>query len=195
MSLDAREQSLLYGELEYHMSDVLNGYVTAQLERGRVSTDKLKRVDDAWRTQGRLPVVGFRYDLATQIDLVTMHMDDFEFPGAAWTGGDRRRQHSDCSDQQPCDPIDVLRAVGIDARAMSVRTFCMPDSLVARHIVHAQELFDLVGAEKAKHDALGEIVSFFRLCLDNARAREATKLDEAEQQRRSRARGDPRRPY
>ncbi|KAF4120973.1 hypothetical protein GMORB2_2459 [Geosmithia morbida] len=172
ISLDAREQSLLYGEMEFHMTDALNTYMTTQFERGRMSTDKLKKIDDAWRSQSHLPVVGFRYDLATQIDLVTLHKDHFDFPGFR--------------DDQLNNITHLLRDMGTDARAMSVRTFCLPDSLVARHIIHAQSLFDLVGAAQTKHDALAEIASFFQVCIGRVKAQEATRLEEAEHQRRRR---------
>lgn len=45
-------------------------------------TDKIKMIGDAWAQQGRSPrLVGFRYDLEMQLELVNLHIDEFVFFG------------------------------------------------------------------------------------------------------------------
>ncbi|KOS19536.1 hypothetical protein ESCO_001064 [Escovopsis weberi] len=46
ISLDTREQSLLYCELEFHITTALNDYITGELDRGRLVPDNLKRISD-----------------------------------------------------------------------------------------------------------------------------------------------------
>ena len=81
ISLDSREQSLLYCELEFILSNALDSYIKTQLNGGRLDPDKLKKVADAWASKGRPRVVGFRYDLETQMELVHLHQRQFRFYG------------------------------------------------------------------------------------------------------------------
>jgi hypothetical protein len=169
ISLDAREQSLLYGELEFHLSNALNAYITTQLEKGRLVTDKLKRIGDAWLQQGRPRVVGFRYDLETQLELVSLHMDEFVFFG--------RRQGN------PVEIAGLLHAMKVNARAMRIRTFCQPDSVIAKQLVDAQSLFNMLGVARADDLALGEIAQFFKVCIERE---QNDRLKEAKSARMSR---------
>ncbi|KAJ8120433.1 hypothetical protein ONZ43_g2858 [Nemania bipapillata] len=121
ISLDAREQSLLYCELEYNLNNALDAYVRAQLNGGRLDASKLSRVADAWAQKGRPKVIGFRYDLETQVDLVMAHINDFRFYGPVQAEG-------------PVAITGLLYAMKTNARYMRVRTFCQPDSVIAKHI-------------------------------------------------------------
>ncbi|KAK7428774.1 hypothetical protein QQZ08_004699 [Neonectria magnoliae] len=152
ISLDSREQSLLYCELEYHLSSALNDYITVQLDKGRLVPDKLKRISDAWQNKGRPKVVGFRYDLETQLDLVNIHVEDFRFYG--------RRQG---------DVVEIsglLHAMKVNARAMSIRTFCQPDSVIAKQLVDSQSLFKLLGVPDAQQISLAEVAQFFKVVVE-----------------------------
>lgn len=170
ISLDAREQSLLYGELEFHLTNALNSYITIQLEKGRLVTDKLKKIGDVWLQQGRPRVVGFRYDLETQLELVSLHIDEFVFFG--------RRQ---------CNPVEIaglLHSMKVNARAMRIRTFCQPDSVIAKQLVDSQSLFNMIGVAKAEDLALTEIAQFFKVCIERE---QNVQRKESRKARRSRA--------
>lgn len=152
ISLNAREQSLLFCELEFHLSTVLNDYITIQLDKGRLVPDKFKKVADIWQQKGRPKVVGFRFDLETQIELVNLHIDDFRFYG--------RRQ---------ADPIEIgglLHAMKSNARSMSIRTFCQPDSVIAKQLVDSQSLFKMLGVPESQNMALAEVAHFFKAIVD-----------------------------
>ncbi|KAF4972803.1 hypothetical protein FSARC_703 [Fusarium sarcochroum] len=152
ISLNAREQSLLYCELEFNLSTALNDYITVQLDKGRLVPDKLKKVADAWQNKGRPKVVGFRYDLETQLELVNLHIEDFRFYG--------RRQ---------ADPIEIgglLHAMKVNARAMCVRTLCQPDSVIAKQLVDAQSIFKLLGVPDQQQKMLAEIAQFFKVIVE-----------------------------
>ncbi|XWX01002.1 hypothetical protein V2A60_009027 [Cordyceps javanica] len=152
ISLDAREQSLLYCELEYHLTCTLNKYISSELEKGRLVPTNFKKITDAWYQQGRPRVVGFRFDLETQVDLVALHISEFTFCG--------RRQ---------CNPVEIsslLHAMKVNARAMRIRTFCQPDSVIAKQLADSQALFDMIGASDDVNRALSEIVHFFRVIVE-----------------------------
>ncbi|KAF5573069.1 hypothetical protein FPANT_12609 [Fusarium pseudoanthophilum] len=152
ISLNAREQSLLYCELEFNLSTALNDYITVQLDKGRLVPDKLKKVADAWHNKGRPKVVGFRYDLETQLELINLHVDDFRFYG--------RRQ---------ADPVEIgglLHAMKVNARAMCVRTLCQPDSVIAKQLVDTQSTFKMLDVPDYQQRALADIAQFFKVIVE-----------------------------
>ncbi|KAI9898135.1 hypothetical protein N3K66_006495 [Trichothecium roseum] len=164
ISLDPREQSLFDCELEYHLTDALNTYIISQFEKGRLSTEKLARINDTWIARGRPRVVAFRYDLETQLDLVAAHAPDFVFYG--------RRQG------QPAEIAGLLHTLKVNARALRVRTFCQPDTVMAKWLIDSQSLFNLIGVGHAADAALKELAMVFRGCVDRetaAREREMEK--------------------
>ncbi|KAI1076513.1 hypothetical protein F5B20DRAFT_584174 [Whalleya microplaca] len=156
ISLGAREQSLLYCELEYTLSNALNAYIKAQFECGRLDVNKLWKIADAWAQKGRPKVVGFRYDLETQLDLIVVHIDSFRFYGARQT-----------------DQVAVrglLHGMRVNARAMRVRTFCHPDPVIAKQILDAQTLFQLLDSPYTLQLALAEVSQFFKVVVEREKA-------------------------
>jgi hypothetical protein len=156
ISLDTREQSLLYCELEFVLSNALDAYIKSQLNGGRLDPDKLKKVADSWAQKGRPRVIGFRYDLETQVELVALHTRQFRFYGA--------RQVSEAA------VAGLLGAVRSNARAMRVRTLCQPDSVVAKHILDAQALLQLIGSTDSLQISLAEVSQFFKVILEREKA-------------------------
>jgi hypothetical protein len=155
ISLNPREQSLLYCELEFHVSNALHAYITNELNHGRLDPNKLKKIADGWGQKGRPKVVGFRYDLETQLDLLDLHIEDFRFFG--------RRQGN------PVEIAGLLHAMKVNARAMRVRTFCQPDSVIAKQLVDSQSLFNTVGCSEGQQIALAEIAQFFKVIVERER--------------------------
>ncbi|ROT34951.1 hypothetical protein SODALDRAFT_353393 [Sodiomyces alkalinus F11] len=141
ISLDPREQSLLYCELEFHISNALHAYITNELNHGRLDPDKLKRVADSWAGKGR-----------PKLDLVHLHLDDFRFFG--------RRQGN------PLEIAGLLHAMKVNARAMRIRTFCQPDSVIAKQLVDAQALFNTIGCSDHQLIALAEVAQFFKVIVE-----------------------------
>ncbi|KAL0782767.1 hypothetical protein CaCOL14_000673 [Colletotrichum acutatum] len=162
ISLDPREQSLLYCELEFHISNALHAYITNELNHGRLNPDKLKKIADGWTQQGRPRVVGFRYDLETQLDLVNLHIDEFQFFG--------RRQGN------PMEIAGLLHAMKINARSLRIRTYCQPDSVIAKQLVDSQSLCNTIGCSEAQQIAIAEIAQFFKVIVEREQAYRA-KLD------------------
>ncbi|KAG6018397.1 hypothetical protein E4U43_001769 [Claviceps pusilla] len=152
ISLDAREQSLLYCELEFHLTSALNDYLVFEFEKGHLVADNLKKISDSWIQRGRPRVISFRYDLETQLELVALHLNEFSFYG--------RRQSN------PAEISGLLHAMKINARAIRVRTFCQPDSVIAKQLVDAQSLFNLINVSRAPQLALAEIAHFFKTIVE-----------------------------
>ncbi|KAK3304633.1 uncharacterized protein B0T15DRAFT_558538 [Chaetomium strumarium] len=154
ISLSPREQSLLYCELEFVLATALNDYITAQFNAGRLEADRLKKVAEDWQRKGRPKVVGFRYDLETQLDLVRMHVHDFKFYSrvAATTA--------------LLGIIDTMKA---NARVLRIRTFCQPDTVVAKQLLDSQSLFNILGCPEDQQIKLAEIFAFFKAAIERER--------------------------
>ncbi|CAK7197763.1 hypothetical protein SEUCBS139899_000411 [Sporothrix eucalyptigena] len=152
ISLDPREQSLLYCELEFLLTSALDGYINSQFNAGRLDADKYKKVVDSWHQKGRPKVIGFRYDLETQLDFVFLHVQEFRFYG------DRAGI--------PAAISGILEMMRVNARAMRIRTFCQPDSVIAKQLLDSQSLLDLLGSAEQRQIQLAEIVSFFKIVLE-----------------------------
>ncbi|EFW98692.1 hypothetical protein CMQ_4544 [Grosmannia clavigera kw1407] len=151
-SLNPREQSLLYSELEFLLTSALDGYITSQFSAGRLDADRYKKVADMWQHKGRPRVVGFRYDLETQLELVHLHVDEFRFYG------DRAGV--------VVAVIGILEMMKVNARAMRIRTFCQPDPVIAKQLLDSQSLFNLLGCSEPCQIQLAEVVQFFKVVLE-----------------------------
>ncbi|GJD01970.1 hypothetical protein ColKHC_10795 [Colletotrichum higginsianum] len=152
----AKDMSLLYCELEFHISNALHTYITNELNHGRLNPDKLKKIADGWNQKGRPRVVGFRYDLETQLELVHLHIDEFRFFG--------RRQSN------PLEIGGLLHAMKVNARSLRIRTYCQPDSVIAKQLVDSQSLCNTIGCSDAQQIAIAEIAQFFKVIVEREQA-------------------------
>ncbi|KAK7948022.1 uncharacterized protein PG986_008908 [Apiospora aurea] len=186
ISLDPREQSLLYCELEFTLSNALDIYIKTQLNGGRLDPAKLKKVSDGWAAKGRPRVVGFRYDLETQVELVRLHLYQFRFYHSHYSSynhqshetllGGAGRSGGGGGTEDSTTAIDaVLYAVKCNARVIRVRTLCQPDSVIAKHVLDAQALLSLLGAAEGMHRALAEVSQFFKVVVERERAVRRTR--------------------
>ncbi|KAH6656806.1 hypothetical protein BKA67DRAFT_655115 [Truncatella angustata] len=156
ISLDPREQSLLYCELEFILSNALDLYIKSQLNGGRLDPDKLKKVADVWSAKGRPRVVGFRYDLETQLELISLHVGQFRFYG-----------HGQINESAT---MGLLGAMKSNARTIRVRTLCQPDSVIAKQILDSQALLQLIGSTESLQISLAEVSQFFKVVLEREKA-------------------------
>ncbi|GAB1312903.1 hypothetical protein MFIFM68171_03113 [Madurella fahalii] len=163
ISLTPREQSLLYCELEFAIATALNDYITAEFNAGRLEADKLKRISEDWQRKGRPKVVGFRYDLETQLDLVKMHLHDFRFYSRMTTAAGI------------LGVVDTMRG---NARVLRVRTFCQPDTVIAKQLIDSQGLFNILGVDEERQVKLAEIVGFFKAGVERERIVAARRLQQ-----------------
>jgi len=141
--------------LEFTLTTVLDGYITSQFNAGRLDADKYKKIADGWQQKGRPKVVGFRYDLETQLELIILHSQDFKFYG--------RRAGVDAA------IAGILDMMKVDSRAMRIRTFCQPDTVIAKQLLDAQSLFDMLGCSENQQIHLAEVIQFFKAVLERER--------------------------
>ncbi|KAK3946451.1 hypothetical protein QBC46DRAFT_301811 [Diplogelasinospora grovesii] len=167
ISLTPREQSLLYCELEFVLTNAMNDYIGCQLNAGRLEADKLKRVSESWQQKGRPKVVGFRFDLETQLDLVRLHVNDFKFYGRHAAGP-----------TTICGIIDMMK---VNARALRIRTFCQPDTVIAKQLVDSQLLFNLLGCPEPQQIQLAEITDFYKAVMERERFTAKQREDQREE--------------
>ncbi|KAI1388445.1 uncharacterized protein F4822DRAFT_429069 [Hypoxylon trugodes] len=169
ISLDPREQSLLYCELEFILSNALSGYINVQLHSGRLNPHVLAKIADAWEQKGRPKVIGFRYDVETQVDMIAAHIGTFRFYGPFQT--------------DPNFIKGLLYGMKMDARVMRIRTYCHPDSVVAKHILDAQAVLQLLDSPERLQIWLAEVSQFFRVALEREKiaCNQKTKGEETKQ--------------
>ncbi|KAI1766891.1 hypothetical protein GGR53DRAFT_183271 [Hypoxylon sp. FL1150] len=161
ISLDPREQSLLYCELQFLLSNSLCAYADAQFYSGRLDHHILAKVSDTWKQQGRPSVIGYRYDLETQIDLVTAHVGTFRFYGP---------------DQTDTVLIKaLLYDMKMNARAMRIVTYCQPDSVIAKHILDSQRLLQLLDSPESMQISLEEVSQFLKVGIERENAKRIEK--------------------
>ena len=126
----------------------------SQFNAGRLDADKLKKIAEAWQQKGRPKVVSFRYDMETQLDLVRLHVNDFKFYGRAATN---------------TAILGIIDMMKVDARFLRIRTFCQPDTVIAKQLLDSQNLFNCIGCPEPQQLQLAEITGFFKAALERER--------------------------
>ncbi|KAI2467665.1 hypothetical protein F4781DRAFT_423189 [Annulohypoxylon bovei var. microspora] len=152
ISLDPREQSLLYCELEFILSNTLSAYINIQLHSGRLNPHIHAKISDGWQQKGRPKVVGFRYDLETQIDMISAHVGSFRFYGPHQANQDVIK--------------GCLYGMKMNARAMRIHTYCQPDPVIAKHILDAQTLMLMLDSPESVQVPLTEVSQFFKVVIE-----------------------------
>jgi hypothetical protein len=92
--------------------------------------------------------------METQLDLVRLHVNDFMFYSRL------------ASATAILGVIDTAKA---SARVMRVRTFCQPDTVIAKQLLDAQGLFNILGCPEDQQIKLAEIIAFFKAAVERAR--------------------------
>lgn len=143
ISLSPYAQGDFYMQLELLLNVETNRFLMKQLQFGHISVESVKQIVNTWAHKGRPQVIGFRYDLATQRDLVELNMETLGFNGVS--GLDRVRL------------ISILTTWKTLAREISIRTFCQPDSVVKKHLHDAEKVLELIDAEAESMTAFQDV--------------------------------------
>ncbi|KAI9744919.1 MAG: hypothetical protein M1818_001845 [Claussenomyces sp. TS43310] len=133
ISLHPPQQGKLYMDLELLICETANRFLLDQYSAERLSAESVRKVNEFWRSKNRPGVVEFRYDQATQRDLVVANQHNFLFHGPAV--GNSQRINA------------VLWTWKENAREMAVRTFCYADSVIAKQLNDTYNLLELLGAD------------------------------------------------
>ncbi|KAJ5980690.1 hypothetical protein N7481_007988 [Penicillium waksmanii] len=132
VSLTSSQQSKLYAELEVMICTTANDFISNQYYDGRVSRQSISKVHDFWSSKNRPRVTGFRFDQATQRDLIMANRRSLRFAGESSTN--------------PIMLESNLSNWKKIAQEMNVRTFCLPDSAIRKHLHDTRNLLDMLDA-------------------------------------------------
>lgn len=155
ISLKEHEQATVYARVELILCEVSNGFLMEQYTQGRMLADSIKRVTDFWRSKGRAEVIEFKYDQLTQCDLIIANQKNFRFYG----------RESDNNIHISA----ILYTWKQDAKEMSVRTFCFPDSMIEKHLADSYKILEILGAKSEITAALVSVHEYFSNRVAEAR--------------------------
>jgi hypothetical protein len=123
-------QAKLYSELEVMICNTANGFILQQYYEGRVSQQSIDKVNAAWNAKNNHHVVEFRYDQATQRALILSNRRSLGFTG-------------DSSRFPICLQTNLHNWKKI-AHEMGIRTFCLPDCAIRKHLYDIRQIIDMM---------------------------------------------------
>ncbi|KAF3384566.1 hypothetical protein F1880_002795 [Penicillium rolfsii] len=129
-SLTSIVQARLYSELEVMICDTANNFILQQYYDGRVSQHSINKINAAWNAKNNHHVVEFRFDQATQRELILANRRSMEFTGD--------------SSRFPIRLQTNLMNWKKIAHEMSIRTFCLPDSAIRKHLYDLRQIIDMM---------------------------------------------------
>jgi len=132
VSLTSAQQSKLYAEVEVMICTTANEFLLNEYYSGRVSQQSIERVYDFWTSKNRPQVTEFRFDQATQRNLIMANRRSLRFAGESSTN--------------PIMLESNLSNWKVIAQEMNVRTFCLPDSAIRKHLHDTRNILDMLDA-------------------------------------------------
>lgn len=148
VSIKSSGQSKLWAELEYMLIETCNTFLKDEYEKQRLSRDSVLKTNHQWSERNRPQVIEFYYDQSTQYELLIANLRSIQL-------------YSDYS-QDAIMLNSVLHQWKILIRELSVKTLCMPDSIVRRWLHDARRVLELLGAEQ---DVLMNMDKLTSLCM------------------------------
>lgn len=110
---------------------------------GRISSESIRKTNDFWGSKNRPRVTEFRFDQATQREIIMANRRMLNFTGEYITN--------------PILMHSNLRNWKAIAREMSIRTFCLPDSAIRKHLHDIQKLLEMLNAPLSTLEAFHAI--------------------------------------
>ena len=132
VSLSPPEQAKALSELELLMVFSANRFLRREYDAGRISPVSLAKLHEAWTGLHRPPVKQYLYDQLTQRELVMANLKTVKV-------------HGECA-SNPLALNSAMYNWKTMAKEMSVRTFCMPDSVIQKWLHDAHRILELLGA-------------------------------------------------
>ncbi|KAJ6043286.1 hypothetical protein N7460_004641 [Penicillium canescens] len=132
LSLSVETQVKLYAELEYLIVTTANRFLMNEYYDGHVSDLSIRRLNKQWISKNRPGVPQFCFDQSTQRELIFANRQSVQF------GGDASNQ-----------PM-LLHTIFSNWKAVctetSVRSFCLPDAAVRKHLRDIEGILELLQA-------------------------------------------------
>lgn len=132
VTLDPVAQAKLYSEMEAMICISANNFLVEQYREGRLSSESIKKATDSWVSKKRLRVAEFQFDQSTQRRLILSNLRTMDFHGESSTN--------------PVLLDSNLRNWKAITKEMSGRTFCLPDSVIRKHINEIRRILNMLGA-------------------------------------------------
>ncbi|KAJ6113484.1 hypothetical protein N7523_006801 [Penicillium sp. IBT 18751x] len=142
-SLGPGEQSLLYSKLEYMVCETANDFLVEQYLECRIDQQTISRVVNGWASKNLPRVPEFRFDQATQHDLINANRRTMEFTGKCST-----------------NPVQLdanLRAWKSVIQDMNHRTFSICDSAIRKTMYEIGEVLEMLNASFKALQAFDEL--------------------------------------
>lgn len=174
VSIKSSGQNKLWSELEFMLIETCNNFLKDELEHGRLSRESIIRAKRQWQARSRPQVIEFYYDQATQYEIIIGNLRTIKL-------------YSDSAE----DAVmlnSVLHQWKILIRELSVKTLCMPDSIVRRWLHDGRRVLELLGAPSI---SLAHLDRLSGLCFavfgsaEKQRARQRSRAETAHSHRRS----------
>lgn len=121
-------------QLELLLNISINNFLQTEHKNSRLLPTSIRETSQKWSAKGRPQVLGFRYDLSTQRELIGLNISTLHFSGINAFSSARLQ--------------GVLASWKVLAREIGVRTFCQPDSAVKKHLFDAEKVLEIVGASE-----------------------------------------------
>lgn len=143
ISLGPGEQALLYSRLEFMICETANAFLIQQYCDGRIDKHTINRVINGWVSKNLPHVSEFRFDQATQRDLINANRRTIEFTGF-------------CS-SNPVQLVANLRSWKSIIQDMNHRTFCLRDSAIRKQLYEIGQILDMLNAPITTLQAFDEL--------------------------------------
>lgn len=168
VSIRSSGQSKLWSELEYMLIETGNTFIKAEVEHDRIPREGVIRTKRQWQARNRPQVIEFYYDQATQYELIISNLRTIKL-------------YSDYA-QDAIMLNSVLHQWKILIRELSVKTLCMPDSIVRRWLHDGRRVLELLGASTITLTNMDKLTTLCMAVIGSAE-KERAKLRQASLQR------------
>lgn len=174
VSIKSSGQSKLWSELEYMLIKTCNTFLKDELEHDRLSRESIIRAKRQWQARSRPQVIEFYYDQATQYEIIIDNLRTIKL-------------YSDYA-KDAITLNAILHQWKILIRELSVKTLCMPDSIVRRWLHDGRRVLELLGAPQitlAHLDRLSGLCFAVFGSAEKQRAKQRSRADTTDSHRRS----------
>lgn len=144
ISIDREDQSALYSHFELAILVTANDFLMHSRANERLSRESVQNAIKAWCEKARPLVVEFQFDQATQRAIIMANKATVKFRG---------RSHEDSVAVER-----VLYNWGVLIKETAARSFCLPDTLVRKHIEDGCAILELLGATEQVATSTKEVV-------------------------------------
>jgi len=132
VSVPVGAQAHMQADIETLICLAANNFLLIESKEGRIAPESVAKVKRRWEGQNRPQVIEFLYDQLTQHELIVANLKTVNL-------------HGECANN-PLMLSSLLHGWKTLARETAVRTFCLPDAVVRKHLNDAPRVLELLDA-------------------------------------------------